>query len=238
MGSGRPPPPAAPATHDPKKVAGDYAATLVRGGMVVGLGTGSTAVHTVRALGRRVRDEGLEVAAVPTSQATAREAQKQGVRLTTLEDNPRVDLTIDGADEVDPRLDLIKGRGGAHLREKIVAQASRRVVIIVDPSKVVGRLGKAPLPVEVLRFGWMATRAKLERLPSRARLRERDGAPFLSDNKNYIIDCQFRQIADAEQLEEDINTIAGVVENGLFVGLASLVVVGKGDGTVQLLKRP
>lgn len=222
---------------DPKKVAGDYAATLVRSGSVVGLGTGSTAVHTVRALGRRVHDEGLDIAAVPTSQATAREAQKQGIRLTTLEEEPRVDITIDGADEVDPNLNLIKGRGGALLREKIVAQASRRVVIIVDESKVVPRLGKAPLPVEVLRFGWLATRAMLEKLPSRARLREKDGAPFVSDNKNYIIDCQFRQITDVEQLEEDINTIAGVVENGLFVGLAGLVVIGKPDGTVSVLKR-
>jgi ribose 5-phosphate isomerase A len=231
------PPAAAAAGHDPKKVAGEHAATLVRTGTVVGLGTGSTAVHAVRALGRRVREEGLEIHGVPTSQATAREAQRQGIRLTTLEEHPQVDLTIDGADEVDARLNLIKGRGGALLREKIVAQASRRVVIICDPSKVVPRLGKAPLPVEVLRFGWMATRSRLERLPSRARLREKDGAPFVSDNKNFIIDCQFRQIQDPEQLEEDINTIAGVVENGLFVGLATSVVVGKTDGTFQVLKR-
>ncbi len=230
--------PAPPAgAHDPKKVAGEHAATMVRTGMVVGLGTGSTAVHAVRALGRRVREQGLDIRGVPTSQATAREAQKQGIPLTTLEHDPRVDLTIDGADEVDPRLNLIKGRGGALLREKIVAQASRRVVIICDPSKIVPRLGKAPLPVEVLRFGWMATRSKLERLPSRARLREKDGSPFVSDNKNYIIDCQFRQIPDPEKLEEDINTIAGVIENGLFVGIATAVVIGKADGTFDLLKR-
>ncbi len=223
--------------NDPKRVAGEHAATLVRGGMVVGLGTGSTAVHAVRALGRRVREEGLDIKGVPTSQATAREAKRQGIALTTLEDNPRVDLTIDGADEVDSGLTLIKGRGGALLREKIVAQASKRVVVICDPSKIVTRLGKAPLPVEVLPFGWMATRAHLKRLPSRARLREKDGSPFVSDNRNYIIDCQFRQIADPAQLEEDINTIAGVVENGLFVGLAHTVIVGSADGTVQVLKR-
>lgn len=224
--------------HDPKRVAGEHAATLVRSGMVVGLGTGSTAVHTVRALGRRVREEGIEIQGVPTSQATAREAQRQQIPLTTLEEHPRVDLTIDGADEVDSKLNLIKGRGGALLREKIVAQASKRVVIIVDPSKVVPRLGKSPLPVEVLRFGWMATRARLEKLPSRARLRERDGSPFISDNKNFIIDCLFRQISDPRQLEEDINNIAGVIENGLFVGLATSAVVGNADGSVQVLKRP
>jgi ribose 5-phosphate isomerase A len=229
--------PAAPAGHDPKRVAGEHAARMVKAGMVVGLGTGSTAVHVVRALGERVRSEGLSIQGVPTSQATAREAQRQGIPLTTLEANPRVDLTIDGADEVDPHLNLIKGRGGALLREKIVAQASRRVVIVCDPSKVVARLGKAPLPVEVLRFGWMATRSKLERLPSRARLREKDGAPFVSDNRNYIIDCQFKSINDPDQLEEDINTIAGVVENGLFVAVASTVVVGQPDGTVQVLRR-
>lgn len=222
---------------DPKRVAGEHAATFVRSGMVVGLGTGSTAIHAVRAIGRRVRDEGLDVQGVPTSQATGRAARRQKIPLTNLEEHPRVDLTIDGADEVDPKLNLIKGRGGALLREKVVAQASRRLVIIVDPSKVVPRLGATPLPVEVLRFGWNATRTRLQRLPSRARLREADGEPFVSDNKNYIIDCSFRRIRDARRLEGDINSIAGVVENGLFVGLATAVVVGHDDGTVKVLRR-
>lgn len=226
------------AEHDPKQVAGEYAATLVRAGHVVGLGTGSTAVHAVRALGRRRKLEGLEVLGIPTSLETEREARALDIPLTTLEEHPKVDLTIDGADEVDPRLTLIKGRGGALLREKIVAQATRKEVIICDPSKVVAKLGaRTPLPVEILRFGWMTTRSHLERLKAKARLREKDGAPFVSDNGNYIIDCQFREIADPEQLEEDINTIAGVVENGLFVGLAHLVVVGQKDGTVKLMKR-
>jgi ribose 5-phosphate isomerase A len=225
------------AEHDPKQVAGEYAATLVRSGQVVGLGTGSTAVHAVRALGRRRKSEGLDLFGIPTSLETEREARSLGIPITTLEEHPKVDITIDGADEVDPNLTLIKGRGGALLREKIVAQATRREVIICDPSKVVAKLGvKTPLPVEVLRFGWMTTRAHLERLKAKARMREKDGSPFVSDNGNYIIDCQFRAIADPEQLEEDINTIAGVVENGLFVKLAHLVVVGQKDGSVKLLK--
>jgi len=201
--------------------------------------TGSTAVHAVRALGRRRKAESLDILGIPTSLATEREARALGIPITTLEEHPGVDITIDGADEVDPNLTLIKGRGGALLREKIVAQASRREVIICDASKVVPKLGvKTPLPVEVLRFGWMTTRGHLERLRSKARLREKDGSPFVSDNGNYIIDCQFRGIPDAEQLEEDVNTIAGVVENGLFVGLAHLVVVGQKDGTVKLLRKP
>ncbi len=227
-----------PEEHDPKQVAGQHAATLVKDGQVVGLGTGSTAVHAVRALGRRRKDESLDILAVPTSMATEREARALGIPITTLEEHPRVDITIDGADEVDPNLTLIKGRGGALLREKIVAQASKREVIICDASKVVLKLGvKTPLPVEVLRFGWMTTRGHLERLRSKARLREKDGSPFVSDNGNYIIDCQFRSIVDPEQLEEDINTIAGVVENGLFVGLAHLVVIGQKDGSVKLMRK-
>lgn len=227
-----------PADRDPKQVAGAYAAGLVKSGHVVGLGTGSTAIHAVRALGRRRAEEGLELLGIPTSVETEREARALGIPITTLEEHPQVDLTIDGADEVDPRLTLIKGRGGALLREKIVAQATRKEVIICDPSKVVARLGvKTPLPVEVLRFGWMTTRSHLERLRSKARLREKDGSPFVSDNGNYIIDCQFRGIADPEQLEEDINTIAGVVENGLFVDIAQLVVVGQKDGAVKLMRR-
>lgn len=223
---------------DPKQVAGEHAATLVKDGSVVGLGTGSTAIFAVRALGRRLKEEGLEIWGIPTSNRTEQEARAVGISITTLEAHPHVDITIDGADEVDPRLTLIKGRGGALLREKIVAQASRREVIICDASKVVAKLGvKTPLPVEVLRFGWMTTRSHLERLKSKARLRETDGSPFVSDNGNYIIDCQFRGIGDPEQLEEDINTIAGVVENGLFVGLAHLVVVGQKDGTVKLMRK-
>ena len=228
----------AAADADPKKVAGEYAATLVKPGQVVGLGTGSTAVHAVRALGRRRKDESLELYGVPTSLETEREARAMGIPITSLDEHPKVDITIDGADEVDPKLTLIKGRGGALLREKIVAQATRRVVIICDASKVVQKLGvKTPLPVEVLRFGWMATRAHLERLKAKARLREKDGSPFVSDNGNYIIDCQFRGILDPDQLEEDVNTIAGVVENGLFVGIADLVVVGQKDGSYKLMRR-
>ena len=224
--------------RDPKQVAGEHAATLVKDGMVVGLGTGSTAIYAVRAVGRRVKAEGLSIHGIPTSTETEREARALGIPLTTLEDHPKVDLTIDGADEVDPKLNLIKGLGRALLREKIVAQATRKEVIICDASKIVTKLGvKTPLPVEALRFGWMTTRTHLERLKAKARLREKDGSPFVSDNGNYIIDCQFRGINDPEQLEEDVNTIAGVVENGLFVGLAHLVVVGQKDGTVKTLKR-
>ena len=224
-----------------KDVAARKAVEYVEDGMVVGLGTGSTAEFAIRALGERVA-AGLAIVAVPTSQASAQLGGELGIEIRTLEQNPLIDLTIDGADEVDGDLNLVKGLGGALLREKIIAGASAREIIIVDPSKIVERLGtRSPLPVEVIPFGWSLARHRLVELPSRAELRRVKGgdAPFQTDNGNYILDCHFEEgIADAADLEQRINRIPAVVENGLFVGLTSLVVVGQENGTSRVLELP
>ena len=224
-----------------KDAAARKAVEYVEDGMVVGLGTGSTAEFAIRALGDRVAS-GLDILAVPTSQASAQLGEQLGIDIRSLEQNPLVDLTIDGADEVDGDLNLVKGLGGALLREKIVAGASAREIIIVDPSKIVERLGtRSPLPVEVIPFGWSLARHRLDELPARAQLRRVKGgdAPFQTDNGNYILDCHFEDgIADAADLEQRINRIPAVVENGLFVKLTSLVVVGEEDGTTRVIELP
>jgi ribose 5-phosphate isomerase A len=225
---------------DPKEVAGRKAAEYVNDGMVVGLGTGSTAVHLIRALGERVA-KGLKLQAIPTSEASARLAEKVGIELISLEENPVVDLTIDGADEVDPTLQLVKGLGGALLREKIVAAASTHRIIIVDPSKLVTHLGAhAPLPVEVVPFGWPVVRRFMveEKILADLRLRPEGDEPFVTDNGNFILDCRFPQgIPDPAKTESWLNRLPGVVENGLFVNLADLVIVGHEDGTCRLMER-
>ena len=222
-----------------KELAARRAVEYVADGMVVGLGTGSTADLATRALGERARSEGLEIRCVPTSLASARLGEEVGLEIRSLEDCPAIDLTIDGADEVDPRLDLIKGLGGALLREKIVAGASAREVIIVDASKRVDRLGtRSPLPVEVVPFAWTLARMRLMELASQAELRrDQEGQPFVTDNGNYILDCRFTGgIADPADTERRIGEIPGVVENGLFIGLADTVVVGDG-GRCRVLER-
>ncbi len=225
---------------DPKEVAGRKAAEYVNKGMVVGLGTGSTAVHLIRALGERVA-QGLQIQAIPTSEASARLAKELGIELISLEENPVVDLTIDGADEVDPTLQLIKGLGGALLREKIVAAASARRIIIVDPSKLVAHLGAhAPLPVEVVPFGWPVVQRFMveEKIIADLRLRPEGDEPFVTDNGNYILDCRFPQgIPDPAFTESWLNHLPGVVENGLFVNMADLVIVGYEDGTCRMMER-
>lgn len=222
-----------------KELAARRAVEYVVGGMVVGLGTGSTADFAIRALGERARSEGLDIRCVPTSVASARLGEEVGLSVCSLEDNPAVDLTIDGADEFDPGLDLIKGLGGALLREKIVAGASAREVIIVDASKRVERLGtRSPLPVEVVPFAWTLSRMRLMELAPRAELRrDREGRRFTTDNGNFILDCHFPEgIADPAAAERRIDEIPGVVENGLFIGLADTVIVGD-DGRCQVLER-
>lgn len=224
-----------------KEAAARKAVEYVEGGMVVGLGTGSTAEFAIRALGERV-SEGLRIVAVPTSVASAKLGEELGIDIRSLEEHPEVDLTIDGADEVDGDLNLVKGLGGALLREKIIAGASRREIIVVDPTKVVDRLGtRSPLPVEVVPFGWSLARNRLLELDTRPELRRTpagDG-PYETDNGNYILDCHFeRGILDAVETERRINDIPAVVENGLFVGLTDIVVVGREDGSCQLLERP
>lgn len=219
-------------------MAASKAVEYVEEGMVVGLGTGSTAEFAIRALGVRVSD-GLRIVAVPTSVASAKLGKKLGIDISSLEEHPEVDLTIDGADEVDGDLNLVKGLGGALLREKIVAGASRREIIIVDPTKVVDRLGtRSPLPVEVIPFGWSLARHRLLDLGTRPDLRRTPAGPCETDNGNYILDCHFeRGIADAVEMERLINDIPAVVENGLFVGLTDIVVVGREDGSCQVIER-
>ncbi len=214
---------------DKKKAAAEEAVKLVRDGMIVGLGTGSTANHAIEGLGRRV-GEGLRIQGVATSKFTEQLARKVGISITTLEEVGEIDLTIDGADEVDRSFNLIKGMGGALLREKIVAFASKQEVIIVDDSKLVEVLGKkSPLPVEVVPFGHTKTRDALESLGCKASLKG-GSAPFLTDNGNLIYECRFEGIEDAEMLEAEIDLIPGVVESGLFIDLATTVVVASAKG--------
>jgi ribose 5-phosphate isomerase A len=221
-----------------KRLAAARAVELVRPGMRLGLGTGSTARHFVDLLGVRVRD-GLQVVGVPTSEATRAQAESLGIPLTTLDETPELDLTVDGADEFDPSLRLVKGGGGALLREKIVASASARMVVITDSSKRVETLGRFPLPVEVIRFGLEATRRKLIAEAARfgcagevvLRL-QKDGRPFVTDEGHHILDCHFGRIPDAEGLAAALVSIPGVVEHGLFIGLACAVIVADTSGIV------
>ncbi len=223
-----------------KQQAAVYAVDMVEDGMVLGLGTGSTFAYALEELGARVAAGRLRaVVGVPTSEATARRARELGIPLTTLAEHPELDMVIDGADEVDPQLDLIKGLGGALLREKIVAFASRRFVTIVDESKLVQRLGtRGPLPVEVVPFAWEVHMRWLTTLGCRAELRHNpDGTPYVTDNHNYIVHCTFPQgITDAYALDQTLHARPGVVEHGLFLGVASEVVVAGAEG-VRVLKR-
>lgn len=200
--------------------------------MAVGLGTGSTAVWAIRAIGAAVRDGRLrDIVGVPTSVASEREARAVGIPIVTLADRPTLDLTIDGADEVDPALNLIKGHGGALLREKVVAQASRREVIVVDESKPVDRLGsRCALPVEVLRFACQTERAFLESIGAHVDLRGDTIGPFVTDEGNWILDCSFGPIDDPPRLSALLHERAGIVEHGLFIGLADDVLIAHPDG--------
>ncbi|HKX10896.1 MAG TPA: ribose-5-phosphate isomerase RpiA [Stellaceae bacterium] len=226
-----------PADRDAlKRAAAEAAVSLVEDGMIIGLGTGSTASFAVEALGRR-RREGLRFLAIATSERTAAQAAALGIPLTSFAEHRRIDLTIDGADEVERgSLNLIKGLGGALLREKIVAAASRRLAIVVDGAKLVDRLGaRVPVPVEAVAFGLEATQVALEALGARVQLRTSPtGDPFLTDGGNRILDCSFGPIADPAVLEERIKRVVGVVESGLFVGRADLVFVADGNGVRRL----
>jgi len=218
-----------------KRQAAERAAALVRSGMKLGLGTGSTAAHFVDCIGEKVRD-GLDVICVPTSERTRLQAEGLNIKLSTLDETPELDLTVDGADEFDPKLRLIKGGGGAHLREKIVAAASKRMVVITDASKEVATLGKFKLPVEVDLFGLTATARHIEKAAKAQGcagaivLRQTNGARFLTDGGNAIFDCDFGVIPDADGLACALNAIPGVVEHGLFIGLASAVIIADPAG--------
>jgi ribose 5-phosphate isomerase A len=214
-------------SNELKQQAADQAVLAVESGMIVGLGSGSTATLAVQRLAERLRAGDLhDIRGVPTSQQTEQEAQRLHIALTTLEDHPVVDLTIDGADEVDPQLNLIKGGGGALLREKIVAQASQRLIIIVDESKLVPTLGtRWALPVEVIAFGWRTQANYLASLGATVTLRQRDGAIFKTDQGNLILDCHFGSIANPYALADRLNRRVGIVGQGLFLDMASEVIV-------------
>ena len=225
-------------SDDLKRQAAEAAVADVQDGMVVGLGTGSTAALMIEALGRRVR-AGLRIVGIPTSDRSAEQARAEGIPLVDFSTHPRIDLTIDGADEVHTgTLDLIKGLGGALLREKIVASASKRMTVIVDASKLVPALGrKVRLPVEVIAFGWQATAAQLATAGASTFLRTGpDGAAFHTDGGNIILDCAFADIPDPAALQARLKAITGVVETGLFVGLATTIIAGT-PGGVQKLER-
>jgi ribose 5-phosphate isomerase A len=214
-----------------KKMAALKAVEWVRDGMVIGLGTGSTAYYAIEVIGKLVK-EGHDLVGVPTSKNTEKLALEFGIPLTSLESVNDIDLTIDGADEVDLRLRLIKGMGGALLREKIVASVSRQEIVAVDDSKLVDVLGtKSPLPVEVVPFGHKRAKEAIERLRCKAQLRGENN-PFVTDSGNYIYDCRFVRIENPEDLEKRLNLIPGVVENGLFIGLTTRVVIGTEKGVV------
>ena len=213
-----------------KKIAAYQAVSYIEDGMVVGLGTGSTTAYAIEKLGEMVKD-GLEIIGIPTSVATENMAKKAGISVSTLNEYPYVDITIDGADQVDSNLNLIKGGGGALLREKMVASCSEKEIIIVDESKIVERFS-FPLPVEVVKFGWKATTKKLANLGFMPSLREN----FVTDNGNYILDCKYASIENTKEMEREINSIPGVVENGLFIELATEIIIGTPQGA-RTIKR-
>ena len=223
-----------------KRQAALKAIELIQPGMRLGLGTGSTARHLVDLVGAKVK-AGLDVICVPTSNATRIQAESLGIPLTTLDETPELDLTIDGADELTDDLQLIKGGGGALLREKIVALASDRMVVIADLSKRVPRLGAFPLPVEVVKFGWRSTEdwvaSCIEEAGCAGPVRRRQtaaGDPFITDNGNFILDCALGRIDDAEMLHDLLKSVPGVVETGLFVGIADTAFVADANGVVTL----
>jgi ribose 5-phosphate isomerase A len=226
-----------------KRRVAERAIELIEPGMKLGLGTGSTAAYFVELLGMRT-SKGLDVIGVPTSNETRLQCERLGIRLTTLDDDPYLDLTIDGTDELDDELRLIKGGGGALLREKIVASASERMVVLADESKKVEMLGKFPLPIEVVEFGLGATRAIIEALAGDAGcegpidVRQLgDGKPFRTDTNNLILDCKFGKIPEPELLAEALQMIPGVVEHGLFLQLADVALIASPSG-VEILESP
>ena len=221
---------------DEKRQVGIAAAEYVRPGMALGLGSGSTVYFFLEELGRRVKG-GVDVVGIPTSERTAALARDFGIPLATFDERQELDLAVDGADEVDPRLNLVKGHGGALLREKIIAMAARRLVIVVDSSKVSPALGtNMTLPVEVVPFAVALARTRLEALGARPTLRQDGGKPYVTDNGNWLLDCGFAPMSDPARLEAEINRVPGVMDNGLFIDLASEVILAR-SGSIERLER-
>ncbi len=221
---------------NPKQIAADKAVSFIESGMIVGLGTGSTAYWAIERIGEKMKTGGLRIKAIATSTRSEEQAISLGIPILSFAEIDQIDITIDGADEADTALNLIKGGGGALLREKIVASNSRQLIIIADESKLVKHLGKFALPVEVAVFGWEKTFQKLRPLGCTPQLRMSDNHPYMTDNSNYIVDCAFGEIADPAGLHEKINAITGVVENGLFINLTSALIAGYKDGEVKILR--
>jgi ribose 5-phosphate isomerase A len=217
-----------------KQAAARAAVALVESGNIVGLGSGSTAAYAVQFLAERVR-EGLKIVGIPTSQKTQQLAEELKIPLATLDEHSSIDIDIDGADEIDPQLNVIKGGGGALLREKIVASISRRFIVIADSSKQVARLGKFPLPVEIIPFAEKLIANRIAEIGAEVTLRRgADGNPYVTDEGHHILDCQFGEIADPAALAEKLRALPGVVEHGLFIGMAEMALIGKGGEVVSL----
>ena len=217
-----------------KRTAGEKAAEYVRDGMVVGLGTGSTAYWAIKKIGEMVKD-GLKVRALATSRQSEQLAHEASIPIISFEGIDRIDVTIDGADEGDRDMNLVKGGGGALTREKIIGAATELYIIVMDEGKLVDQLGKFPLAVEVLPFGWQMTQRKLSELGCNPVLRLSNGNAYETDNGNYIIDCAFGTIITPASLQVEINSIAGVVENGLFVNMADIMLVASNRGEVEII---
>jgi ribose 5-phosphate isomerase A len=229
-------------SDDEKRAAAQAALDYIEDGMRIGLGTGSTARHFVEVLAGRATQQGWKLACVPTSEATRLQAEGLGLKLSTLDENPILDLAVDGADEIDGKLNLIKGGGGALLREKIVATSAKRMIVIADGSKQVATLGRFPLPVEVIPFGYKATARKIEQAFGWAgckgamTMRVRNSKVFATDNGNVILDCALGRIDNPEKLGAALSSIPGVVEHGLFIAIATLALIGTASG-VQRIER-
>lgn len=220
---------------NPKEVAGRRAAEFVKDGNVVGLGTGSTVYFTFQRLAERINSEKFAIRGIPTSKPTEQIARNLGIPLVDFEAVTQIDLTIDGADEIDSQFNMIKGGGGALLREKVVACASKERIIVVDSSKLVERLGERfALPVEVVPFAWIPVSGAIKELGAEPKLRQSQAStPFLTDNGNYILDCKFPGIDYPAVLSKTLKLIPGVVESGLFIGLADILIIGKEDGSYE-----